>query len=226
MPGAMSVSITGWLNTDVAEVARTRLMELVAENKARVLAEQAQRSGGIEPALETMIIDGSRNASVSQIKASSRVILDWNYITEAVIKTVGYLRLHGPERSGAWKESIIVLVNGREQPVEEPIPSNVNEATVVVTAPYSRKLEVGRTESGRAFSTQVPQHFVEKAMLLLRSQLRDLATLSFGYVNLSGGHVLSERGRHRRAKDGKLGSKRHETRVQHPAITINEIQAI
>ncbi len=161
MVQAMTVDIVQWLNSDVPKVAQDALVLEVGRQKQRVIAEQTQRSGGIEPDLETMVIDGRRDANVSDIKATSRVILDWNYITEAAIKTVGYLRLHGPELSGRWKDSIVLLVDGHEQHVDEPIPSDTAQVTVVVTADYARKLEVGRTESGRAFSIQVPQHFVE-----------------------------------------------------------------
>jgi hypothetical protein len=230
MAKGMTVDIVQWLNTDVPKAAQDALVLGVGRQQQRVRSEQAQRSGGIEPSLETMIVDGRRNANTGDIKATSRVILDWNYITEAAIKTIGYLRLHGPERSGNWKDSVIVMVDGHEQHVDEPFPSNTAQVTVVVAAPYARKLEVGRTESGRAFSIQVAQHFVEASTIRLRTQMRDLATFQFTYVDLAGAHVLtSKTGTHRRSfRSGRarLSAKRSDTTVRYPAIVIDEIKAL
>lgn len=230
MAKGLSVDIVQWLNTDVQKTAQGMLANQVQAQMQRVKAEQSQRSGGFAPDLESMVVDGRRNASLAEIKASSRILLDWNYITEATIKTVEYLRLHGPEQSGEWKHSIVVLVNGHEHDPNDPIPSDTAMVQVVVTAPYARKLEVGRTESGRAFSIQVSQHFVEKSCIYLRRQMADLAQFTFGYANISGAHVLrSKAGTHRRNfRSGRtrLGGKRHDTTVQYPAISISEIKAL
>jgi hypothetical protein len=157
-------------------------------------------------------------------------VLDWNYLTEAVIKTVGYLRLHGPVLKGEWKNSIVCLINGHQQDPEEPIPSDTREATIAVTVPYARKLEVGRTQSGRAFSIQVPLHFVEHSMIKLRNQMRDLATFEFTYIDLAGAHInTSQAGTHRRDfRHGKarIASRRKDTTVRYPAIVIREIKAL
>jgi hypothetical protein len=229
MAKALSVNVTDWLNKDVPNLARDAMLAAVIREKQRVISEQSQRAG-IAPTLETMIVDGQRNASESQIKGASHVTLDWNYLTEAVIRTVDYLRLHGPERSGAWKQSIITLIDGHEQPIDTPIPANAAQAIVVVTVPYSRKLEVGRTESGRPFSIQVPQHFVETACLRLRSEMRDLAKFTFQYTHLSGAHTLTLAGRHRRdfrSGQARRGAIRHgETTVEYPSIRIDELKAL
>lgn len=226
----LSVSITEWLNTDVPEVAQSLLVDVVEREKHRVRTEQAQRSGGIEPDLETMVVDGRRDASTADIKATSRIILDWNYITEAAIRTIGYLRLHGPEQSGRWKDSIVLLIDGHEHHVDQPIPVDTAQVTVVVAADYARKLEVGRTESGRAFSIQVPMHFVEASKIILQNQMRGVAEFEFIYVDLAGAHVnTSVAGTHRRifrSGRARIGRPRNDTTVRYPAILINEIKAL
>src|SRR3569833_1795477 len=122
MARALSVDVTDRLRRDVPKLAQQAMMAAVTREKARVIAEQTQRAG-IAPELETIIVDGQRGASESQITGASRVTLDWNYLSEAVICTVEYLRLHGPERSGQWKESIITLIDGSEQDPNAPIPA-------------------------------------------------------------------------------------------------------
>lgn len=204
------------------EAAKAAMQRAVGSEIQRVRSQQAARSGGIVPDLEAMVVDGNRAGNVAQIGHNSTVVLDWNYLSEAVIRTVLYLETQGPERSGEWKRSIITLVEGVEVGRTQRLPRLAREALVVVTAPYARRLEVGKREGGGPFVLQVPQHFVEKAVIRLRRQHGDLAKFYFTYANLSGGSRQRSAG----SRADRLAAREANADVAYPAIRIEEVQAI
>jgi hypothetical protein len=211
------------------EAAKAALQAAVRSEMLRVRSQQSTRSGGIEPELEAMVVDGMRGASIAQIGHNSRVLLDWNYLAEAVIRTVDYLETHGPEISGEWKKSIVTLIDGAEVSRATSLPHNARKAVVAVTAPYGRRLEVGKAQDGTPFAVQVSQHFVERACAALRSQHRDLAKFSFDYVDIRGASRRTTR-IGRGASDAEHAARRaslaHNSDVRSPAILIEELQAI
>lgn len=208
----------------------------IETEKQRVLAEQTARSGGIAPEL-TVVVDGRPGGSLAGIKPDSTVVLDWNYLREAVDATIHYLQIRGPIRSGDWRKSIVPLINGVEWDLSKPIPANIQSALVVVTVPYSRRLEVGRTKTGRKFVIQVPLNFVEHTATVLNDRLRDLAKFTFDYIDLDNAHELTEQWQHRRvfnrhtkafshfAATKRRRSGQIETHVRYPCIRIDEVQA-
>lgn len=216
------------------EVLTAAFAAAVETEKQRVISEQTARSGGMAPEL-TVVVDGRPGGSLAGIRHDSTVVLDWNYLREATDAAVHYLQIKGPIRSGDWRKSIVALINGEEWEIDKPIPANIQSAVVVVTVPYARRLEVGRTRNGRPFVVQVEQHFVEHVSMLLNQRLRDLATFTFGYIDLDNAHELTGQWRHRRVfKRGQFShfaaTKRRrsgqvETHVRYPAIMIQEVQA-
>jgi hypothetical protein len=216
------------------EVLTAAFNAAIETEKQRVLAEQTARSGGIAPEL-TVVVDGRPGGSLAGVRHDSTVVLDWNYLREATDAAIHYLQIKGPIRSGDWRKSIVALINGEEWDLGKPIPANVQSSVVVVTVPYARRLEVGRTRSGRPFVIQVEQHFVEHVSMLLNQRLRDLATFTFGYIDLDNAHELTARWQHRRVFNrGRFShfaaTKRRragqvETHVRYPAIMIQEVQA-
>jgi len=214
---------------DLPDAAAGALRAAVESERRRVVAEQSARSGGTPPDLAAMVVDGQRGAGPERIGHNSRILLDWNYLREAVGHCVKHLRDLGPVREGGWRNSIAVFVDDKETD-PAAIAADATHAAVVVTVPYARRLEVGRDDSGGAFAVQVPQHFVERSMMALRADHSDLARWSFGYTDLSDGHALTVRWQHKRLfwKGGgfrKWSSRRHETHVRYPTIHIDEIQA-
>lgn len=209
--------------------AEDAMRAAVEDERRRVLAEQSARSGGIAPALADMVVDGKRGASASMIGHNSRVLLDWNYLREAVERCLEHLRDKGPIRGGGWRRSLLVLVDGRETEPHAIRPGD-ERAIVAVSAPYGRRLEVGKDKNGGPFAVQVQQHFVERAMIQLRSRHADLARWGFNYVDLAG-NFREHRPHHRAGRKRVLTDAQREQRayenanVRYPAIVIDEIQA-
>jgi len=208
------------------DLAARRLREAVTEARTRVVAEQTARSGGIAPDLADMIVDGRRHADLAAVGHNSRVLLDWSYLAEAVIRTVEWLTEHGPERSGAWKRNVITLIEGDEIGRHDPIPRLATSAVVVVAAPYARRLEVGNAADGSPFVVQVQQHFVEQSCMRLRAAHRSLATFDFNYFDLGGsGRRETGRKRHRGRSTRSAEARANDANVRFPGILIREHQA-
>lgn len=208
------------------EQARQALIEGAQATKARVESEQRARSGGIAPTV-TPIVDGNRGAPFSAAGANSVILLDWNYLQEAVATVVAYLRKHAPVVKGDWKASIGVEVDGRLVDPAAPIPREAKDAYVYVNTPYARRLEIGKDESGGPFVTQVPMHFVEQSVLLFRSSMKSLATFKFTFVPMerTGWRQVglkANRVRHHNYERRLLRKAEQNSRV--PAIFIQEIQ--
>lgn len=199
------------------EQAKAALVAAAVREEARVKSEQSGRAG-ITPGL-IRIVDGARNGSVENVKPDGSILLDWNYLREAVVRTIKLLRQHGPQLKGDWKRWVQVEVNERLVDAGAPFPPEATTAYVFVNVPYARRLEIGRDRKGGPFAVQVPQHFVERVVLKMAAgEMRDLARFKFTFVPTQ------------RATGGKRGADRKaanqaERQSRVPAIFIQEIQA-
>lgn len=214
-----------------AEGAAAAMRAAAAAARARVLREQSARSGGTAPSL-TQVVDGVRGAPDAAIRAGGTVFLDWNYLEEAVRVVVEDLRERVPKVEGDLSRGVLVLVDGAEA---DPgaLPKGAQEATVVSTVPYARRIEVGRGKTG-PFSVKGFGLFEERAAQLGR-RLAGLAVLRFAYIDLEGGYrgqglrrgrdEAVRAGNARLARSADKAIARGADRVRYPAIRIREIQA-
>jgi hypothetical protein len=62
------------------------------------------------------------------------------------------------------------------------------EVVISNPVPYARKIEIGKTRSGRPFVIQVPPRIYERAAMALRSKYRNVASIRFTYM-ASAGHA-------------------------------------
>jgi len=205
-----------------AEAMRRR----VQAERDRVVAEQTARSGGIPPALEAMVVDRQRGASLDAVKADSTVLLDWNYLREAATVVRDDLIQHGPQLKGDWQRGIIVLYQGA-QIEPEALPPDARECRVVASVIYSRMLEVGKRDDGRPFSVR-GFGLVQERAIQLRRRLANIARVAFNYVDLEDAPEISRgaqiRTRFVRGVRRAESRRRGETRVRYPAIFLEEIR--
>ncbi len=99
--------------------ASRRLATTARKHIATVERRQSARSGGVMPDHLT-IVDGRQGAAPESVKPDGVILIQWHYLTEAVIRTVNHLITNGPERSGAWQDSITTY--GRRE-AEESVES-------------------------------------------------------------------------------------------------------
>lgn len=200
------------------EQAKEAMVQAALTRKAQVESEQSSRAG-VKPTV-TMVVDGVKNAPLNTVKPNGVILLDWNYLQEAVLVTVGYLRRHGPVLKGDWKRAISVEVGERWVDPTAPIPADAKEAFVFVNVPYARRLEIGKHNDGRPFVIQVEHHFIEKTVLKLRASMRSLATFDFAWAPLEHSAAAHKAAGTRRTRAG------HDRAMRVPGIRIREIQAL
>lgn len=215
---AFETDLRVFVKDKLPQQAQEALEQAALTHKAKVEAEQAARAG-VKP-MVTAVVDGVRNAPLNTVKPNGVVLLDWNYLQEAVLVTVGYLRRHGPEIGGDWKRAISVEVGERWVDPTAPIPKDATEAFVFVNVPYARRLEIGKKNDGSPFVVQVEWHFIEKTVLKLRASMKSLATFDFAWAPMEHADAAFRARGTRRTRAGQ------ERAMRVPGIRIREIQAL
>lgn len=174
-----------FVSRDLPEQARKAMAAQARATVQRVETEQRARSGGTVPTY-VPIVDGARGAGFDAVKPDGVIALDWNYMAEAVKRTVAYLREHGPEVTGMWKRNIWLEVDGVPLSPSAPIPKGSRVAYVGPDVPYARRLELGS-------AVQVPAHFVESCALQMKRQLVGIAKVDFTYASFAGANTQMTR---------------------------------
>lgn len=161
--------------------ARDALHVAAREERARVIAEQTQRAGGISPTAE-VIVDGHRRARIEDAEARSTIVIEYEYLREAAVEVLRALAARSPQRSGRYVQSFIMLVDGKRTSDWEDIKHNSREVVIVNIAPYARRLEVGRKRSGAPFVVKVRPKIVEQTALAAGRRFDNVASVRPTYV--------------------------------------------
>jgi hypothetical protein len=165
-------------------------------------------------------VDGRAGAAEETVRPDGAILYRFNLMGPAVLFALGYVIGRSPVRSGAFRNSWIVVVNGAKWTADlNDIPI---DATVIVTnpLPYARKIETGHMKMS------VPHGIVEEARQQVRRRYPVLEVEKQMVLiprSMGGGYVL--RGRFRRgarpnarkklASDTKRGSV-----MTYPALQI------
>lgn len=199
--------------------ASRRLATTARQHIATVERRQLARSGGVMPDHLT-IVDGRQGAAPESVKPDGVILIQWHYLTEAVIRTMDYLLDNGPERSGTWKDRLTVYVNDVAIPRTSRIPADATEAVVVARIIYARRLEVGNRPNGSPFVLQVSQHFVAQAAEALKPVLRPLGWAPKATWAEPSGPVY--RFKHA-ITDSRREHRERQQAVRYPAIAIRKL---
>lgn len=175
---------------------------------------------------KTVTVDGHEGAPLDSVKPDGgTIIVEWEIVSDVLIWIARTLEDRSPVQSGEYKRSHTLLADGVEVPVSGNIPP-ANEYIFVNTTPYARKIEMGRTKSGRAFIVQVPNHIYERTAKDARSRFGNIAKITFSMQSISGGALGRWAGsamrrtgggsRHRR----QTGQKLHDWLTRQPVIIV------
>ncbi len=199
------------IERDIAAMIRADLSPQSQAREAAAFArsgiEEASRINrqilGRDPPL-TVTVDGRKNAPLDSVKPNGgTIIAEWELI-ESVLAWIGdELVKRSPRVSGDYIKGHTLFVDGLEVRPGGRIPPG-EEYVFTNTVPYARKLEVGKTKSGRAFVIQVPNRIYEHTAKDARSMFRDQADIRFAFREFVGGYRLKRsvgRSKGRRAGD-------------------------
>lgn len=157
------------------------------EAHAEVIAA-GQARGGVPPDFE-VAVDSQKGKAVD---AAEKIIVSiYDYRREVIDFAMEALIKASPKRSGAYIRGHSIYVNGK--PVGQSCPplKETDRVFIANSVPYARRLEIGRTKSGRSFVIQVPNRIYESVAKKIVSPLyRRVVSVSFNYVDLSNAHVI------------------------------------
>lgn len=219
---------------ELDEEARRFLIKTATEGNARTLQEQAARAGF--PPDHTVYVNRPGNQVVESVQLPGPIVYEYDYRREIALVALQELIVASPTRSGDYALSHTLYLNG--QPVED-LPAQLaqtDEIMIANTVPYSRRLEVGKTKSGRDFVLQVEPRIYERvAKGILMPRFGNSARITYTFRELPDAYRAKARlsshyqttafgglGRRSR-KGGKLHLRKRDQRgevVRAPVILI------
>ena len=112
-------------------------------------------------------------------------LAEWSLLQDALVAALQALRDGSPVHSGAYRDAHTLYIDGVSQS-EVPASISPTAKTIMIANPvaYARRLEIGVTESGRAFVIQVEPRLYQRIRERMASQFKGVAKITFGYVDL------------------------------------------
>lgn len=209
--------------------SRQHLIAVARQGNAETVAQQSRRMG-IPPSVE-QYANAPGNPNIDAVKLPGPIVFIYDYRREIAEFTLGALYKASPVRSGLYLQSHMIWLNGR--PVEY-LPAQLDQSDEIMIAnpvPYARRLEIGKTKSGRDFVLQVPNRIYEHvAKQIVLPRYRNVARVTFGYATLPDSYKVKGRlsshygtGKSAGARGGGVMRKRNQKPgepIRAPAIFI------
>lgn len=141
-----------------------------------------------------------------------QVIVEFDLFVGVLAWIKQELVARSPRRSGDYIRGHKLYADGQEIDDASKAP-NASEYVFANTVPYARKIEIGKTESGRSFVIQVEPRIYERVAQDARSRFGNTASIKFAYRTISDAYSL-------RRSAGRGKARRAGAAVQSPAIIV------
>jgi hypothetical protein len=156
------------------------LLRVARQGHAKIMNDAVLRSGA-QPVWEAFA-NRPGNTNLDSVVLPGPIVYLYHYTTEVVEQAVLLLQRMSPVRSGLYAKSHTIWANGHR--ISQAPKRLVEEIIISNPVPYARKIEVGKTRSGRSFVIQVPNRIYERAAKILRAKYRNVAKIEFNYVRI------------------------------------------
>lgn len=192
--------------------ARAHLLKVAREGHQRIMQEQTSRAS-IAPDWDAWA-DTYGNENLESVK--NTIVYVYRYLREVVAIALDALKQASPLVTGEYIRSHKIYYNGNQVSGDQ---LNVkikggDEVMLVNVAPYARKIEVGKTKSGRPFVIQVENRIYERTAKIIKSRYGRVADVESTFVNISGAYQLKR-------STGRRG-RGAGTALTYPAIIIKQ----
>jgi hypothetical protein len=125
------------------------------------------------------------NTNLESVVLPGPIVYKYSNLREMVQFALDELRKASPPGSGEYVRMHMLFVNG--VPVDV-LPVDIKPSDEIMIAnpvAYARKLEIGKTKSGRDFLVSVPNRIYERVVKnRLIPRYRNVAKITFGYATL------------------------------------------
>jgi hypothetical protein len=129
-------------------------------------------------------VDGRTGASIDSVRPRGVIVIDFELVTELLAWIARALWERSPVGSGRYRNSHTLYADGR--PIGTlsggALPGNLPDAREFAFSnvqPYAHKIEIGRTESGRAFVIQVAPRAYERTAADAAARFPGLGRVTF-----------------------------------------------
>lgn len=169
---------------DEAASPRARSAALASAAKAEIARAHAiNRSAmGGEPHFE-VFVDGRRSAPIDAVAPGGTVFAEWSFLSPALLFIRESLQKASPVRTGRYRESHLLIVDGEEVAIDGDLPDVFEEAHFINAQPYARKIE-------RGLSNQAPEGVFQVVAALAHRRFGNLVRVSYAWRGLFGSSAL------------------------------------
>jgi hypothetical protein len=167
--------------------ARSERVAAFARKEIAVADEQNRRALGTVPP-KTVTVDGRQGAPLESVNPDrGTIIAEWSLVGDVLQWIFATLRARSPRLKGKYIEGHTLFADGSECDANNP--PLASEYTFLNLVPYTRKIEIGKTKSGRDFVIQVPNRIYERTADDARSRFGNVAKIRFTYRAAVGGNI-------------------------------------
>jgi hypothetical protein len=163
----------------IAEFAQAQIEEAKATNQSVL--------GRVPP--YTVTVDGQRGAPLESVNPNGgTIIVEFELVGDVLTWIAQTLLDRSPVLSGDYRHGHTLFADGQEVDPFAVIPLAA-QYVFTNSVPYSRKIEIGKTEAGRNFVIQVENRIYERTAQDAKSRFGNIAKIRFVYQALIGGAV-------------------------------------
>lgn len=174
------------LREDLSPQAKSKALAGFAKEKLAE-AQDTNRAilGRVPP--HKVFVDGRQGANLESVNAQNGVIIFEFELMTDVLRWIGQTLIdRSPSVSGDYKRGHTFFADGKEIPLGGQIPP-AEEYSFTNLVPYARKIEIGKTKSGRSFVMQVPNRIYERTAKDARASFGNMAKIEFTYRGIVAG---------------------------------------
>lgn len=170
--------------------ARSARLAAVARNALADL----ESSGRASPVYK-LFVDSQPAASEDSVRGDGmgRILYQFSYLAEAVTFALDFLRARAPSRSGKYRASFFVGVDGRFVPADAFSPDSVPPTAEIIignSQPYNRKVDV-QLSGGKVLHFSVPPGEYDDCAAALKQRFGNTLTAKRAYdINFPGKYLL------------------------------------
>lgn len=211
--------------------AKAHLIRVARTGHQKIMTDA--KTKGLVPSWEAYA-NSPGNKDLASVVLPGPIVYNYRYLSDVIEVALDQLRKMSPVQSGDYVRSHTLFVNGVATDV---VPKNIQAGDQIYIANpivYARRIEIGKTKSGRSFVMQVAPRIYERvAKNILIPRYRNQAKITFGYVALPDAYAVKGglsshygTGKTAGARGGGTMRKRRQkvgTSVQSPAIFISPL---
>lgn len=224
---SVATDINLFVSRDLSPAGQSRAIAEFARGAISTADQTNQRILGRVPP-RTITVDGHQGAALDSVRPSGgSIIVEWEVVNDVLIWIGNTLRERSPIRSGDYRKGWTLLADGRAIEEGQQVP-HAEVYTFVNVVPYARRIEVGKTKSGRDFVIQVPNRIAERTARDAAARFGNIARIRSVWINLQSAYTLRQNQASRSFAGGVLriskrqrGDRRAGSAITYPAITVS-----